>query len=128
MTSLTAKPRFHCWLHRSTPRTQPDPVGHSSTANADHTTVKLAAEHQATEQAIVESGVPYALLRNSWYLENYTAQLPAYVGQGAVLGSAGDGGISAATRADYAEAAAAVVLSETRPARSTSSAATSRSP
>ena len=52
------------------------------------------------------------MLRNSWYIENYTAQLPTYLEDGAVLGSADDGRVSAATRADYAEAAAAVLIGE----------------
>ena len=85
-------------------------VAYTSIANAGSTRMRLAEEHQATEQALAESGVPFALLRNSWYLENYTAQLGSYVEHGAVLGSAGSGRVSAATRADYAEAAAAVLL------------------
>jgi NAD(P)H dehydrogenase (quinone) len=85
-------------------------LAYTSIAKADHTSVPLAADHQATERALADSGLPHTLLRNSWYLENYTAQLPTYVEHSAVLGSAGDGRISAATRADYAEAAAAVLL------------------
>jgi NAD(P)H dehydrogenase (quinone) len=85
-------------------------LAYTSIANAESTRMRLAEEHQATEQALAESGVPFALLRNSWYLENYTAQLGSYVEHGAVLGSAGSGRVSAATRADYAEAAAAVLL------------------
>jgi NAD(P)H dehydrogenase (quinone) len=91
-------------------------------ANADRTSVLLAAEHQATEEALRESGVPFAVLRNGWYLENYTAQIPTYLEHGAVLGSAGEGRVSAATRADYAGAAAAVLTG------CTSWAATGRSP
>lgn len=87
-------------------------IAYTSIANADRTVMQLAAEHQATEQMLRESGVPFVLLRNSWYLENYTGQLAAYLQHGAVLGSAGDGQISAATRADYAQAAAAVLLKE----------------
>lgn len=89
---------------------------YTSIANADNTVMQLAADHQATEQALADSGVSYTLLRNSWYLENYTDQLATYIEHGAVLGSAGDGRVSAATRADYAEAAAAVLLSD-RPGR-----------
>jgi NAD(P)H dehydrogenase (quinone) len=89
-----------------------DLLVYTSIAHADRTHMQLAADHQATEEALAGSGVPFALLRNSWYLENYTAQLPTYLQHGAVLGSAGEGRVSAATRADYAEAAAAVLLSE----------------
>ena len=87
-------------------------IAYTSVANADSTAMQLAAEHQATEDVLRDSGVPFALLRNGWYLENYTDQLSVQLQHGAVLGSAGDGRVSAAARADYAEAAAAVLLSE----------------
>ena len=87
-------------------------VAYTSIAKADSTSIQLAAEHQETERMLAESGVPHVLLRNSWYLENYTAQLPVFVEHGTVLGSAGDGRVSAATRADYAAAAAAVLLAD----------------
>jgi NAD(P)H dehydrogenase (quinone) len=93
-----------------------DLLAYTSIANADHTSLKLAVDHQETEKAIVGSGLSYALLRNSWYLENYTDQLSAYVEHGAVLGSAGNGRVSAATRADYADGAAAVLLGESQAA------------
>jgi NAD(P)H dehydrogenase (quinone) len=85
-------------------------VAYTSIANADSTGMKLAAEHQATEAILRESGVPFVLLRNGWYLENYTDQLPGTLAQGAIAGSAGKGRVSAASRADYAHAAAAVLV------------------
>lgn len=87
-------------------------VAYTSIANADTTGMKLAAEHQATEAILKDSGVPFAILRNSWYLENYTDQLPGTLAQGALAGSAGEGKVSAASRADYAEAAAAVLVAD----------------
>ena len=89
-----------------------DLLAYTSIANADTTGMKLADEHLATEALLKESGVPFALLRNGWYLENYTDQLPGTLAQGALAGSAGDGKVSAATRADYAEAAAAVLTAD----------------
>src|SRR5690242_10049431 len=68
----------------------------------------LAADHRATEQAILDSGLPYTFLRNGWYNEVYTDQIAGHLAHG-VLGSAGDGRIASAARRDYA-AAAAVVL------------------
>jgi NAD(P)H dehydrogenase (quinone) len=53
--------------------------------------------------------LPYVLLRNGWYVENHLASLPAALEHGAFIGSAGDGRISGAPRADYADAAAAVL-------------------
>jgi NAD(P)H dehydrogenase (quinone) len=87
-------------------------LAYTSIANADTTGMKLAAEHQATEAILRESGVPFVLLRNGWYLENYTDQLPGTLAQGAIAGSAGEGRVSAATRADYAHAAAAVLVAD----------------
>ncbi|WP_353710488.1 SDR family oxidoreductase [Arthrobacter sp. K5] len=85
-------------------------IAYTSVANADTTAMQLAAEHIATEEILRDSGVPFVLLRNGWYLENYTGQLPVQVQHGAVFGSAGEGRVSAAARADYAAAAAAVLL------------------
>ncbi len=87
-------------------------VAYTSIANADTTGMKLAAEHQATEAILKDSGVPFAILRNGWYLENYTEQLQGTLAQGALAGSAGEGKVSAASRQDYAEAAAAVLVAE----------------
>ena len=86
-------------------------IAYTSIAHADTSTLLLAEEHRATEQLLAEAGVPHALLRNSWYTENYTAQLPVYLEHG-IAGAAGDGAVSAATRADYAAAAAAVVATD----------------
>jgi NAD(P)H dehydrogenase (quinone) len=86
-------------------------VAYTSILRADSTSLALAAEHQATEQILVELGLPHVLLRNGWYLENYTAQVPVHLEHG-VIGAAGSGRISAAARADYAEAAAAALLAD----------------
>lgn len=92
-------------------------LAYTSIANADTTGMKLAAEHQATEAILRESGVPFVLLRNGWYLENYTDQLPGTLAQGGLAGSAGDGKVSAASRDDYAHAAAAVLTAENQAGR-----------
>lgn len=86
-------------------------VIYTSAPYATTTSLQLAAEHKATEEAIGALGVPFTVLRNSWYFENYTAQIPTYLQHGAVIGSAGDGRISGAPRAEYGEAAAAVLTS-----------------
>lgn len=87
-------------------------LAYTSIANADSSGNSLAKEHHATEQAIVASGLPHTFLRNSWYLENYTDQLATYLEHGVVLGAAGEGRVSAAPRAEFAEAAAAALLTE----------------
>lgn len=66
----------------------------------------LAADHKDTEAYITASGLPFTLLRNGWYTENYTGSLQGAVAAGAVIGSAGDGQVSTASRQDFAEAIA----------------------
>lgn len=84
-------------------------LAYTSLLHADRSPLGLAAEHQATEALLQESGVPHVLLRNGWYTENYLASIPPALQHGAYIGSAGDGRIASAARADYAEAAAAVL-------------------
>ncbi|WP_405760784.1 SDR family oxidoreductase [Streptomyces sp. NBC_01420] len=72
----------------------------------------LADEHRATEQLILDSGLPYTFLRNGWYTENQTENLAPVLAHGAVVGSAGDGRIAYASRDDYAAAAAVVLTGE----------------
>ncbi|MEV5001664.1 SDR family oxidoreductase [Nocardioides sp. LML1-1-1.1] len=87
-------------------------LAYTSIPHADTNGMQLAAEHRATEEAITASGLPSSFLRNSWYVENYSGQLDTYREHGTVLGAAGDGKVSPATRADLAEAAAAVLVAE----------------
>ncbi|SMF17040.1 SDR family oxidoreductase [Streptomyces sp. Amel2xC10] len=75
-------------------------------------TAALADDHRATERALTASGVPYTLLRNGWYHENYTEQLAPVLEHDAVVSAAGEGRISSASRADYAAAAVAVLTGE----------------
>ncbi|MFF4790825.1 SDR family oxidoreductase [Streptomyces sp. NPDC001276] len=72
----------------------------------------LADDHLGTEEALLASGVPYVLLRNGWYHENYTEQLAPVLEHGAVVHAAGEGRISSAPRAEYAAAAVAVLTGE----------------
>ncbi len=87
-------------------------LAYTSVLHATGSALGLAAEHQQTEQALAASGVPYVLLRNGWYHENYSAGVPAAVAHDALLGAAGQGRIASAARADYAEAAAVVLTSD----------------
>ena len=84
-------------------------LAYTSIAHADSTTLLLAADHQATEQILAASGLPVVLLRNGWYVENWAGQIPVALEHGAIAGAAGEGRVSAATRADFAAAAAAVL-------------------
>ena len=72
----------------------------------------LADDHRATEKALLASGLPYTLLRNGWYHENYTENLAPVLEHNAVVAAAGEGRVSSAARADYAAAAVAVLTGE----------------
>ncbi|MBL8926089.1 MAG: SDR family oxidoreductase [Pseudonocardia sp.] len=85
-------------------------VAYTSIANADHSTNPLAPEHKGTEDVLRASGLPFTILRDNWYLENYTGQLPQYLATGEVLGIDGDARIGAATRADMAVAITTALL------------------
>jgi NAD(P)H dehydrogenase (quinone) len=85
-------------------------LAYTSILHADRSPLGLAMEHQATEALLRESGLPFVLLRNGWYTENYTGNVATAIAHGAVLGSARDGRIASAARADYAAAAAAVLV------------------
>jgi NAD(P)H dehydrogenase (quinone) len=81
-------------------------LAYTSVLRADTSVLGLAEEHRETEADIRKSGLPFIFLRNGWYTENYTVGIPSALSMGAVYGCAGDGRISSAARADYAEAAA----------------------
>jgi NAD(P)H dehydrogenase (quinone) len=87
-------------------------VGYTSIADADRSANPLAPEHKATEELLRASGLPFTILRDNWYLENYTGQVPQYLTQGEVLGLDGDARVGAATRADMAAAIAAALLDD----------------
>ena len=83
---------------------------YTSLYRATESPLPLAAEHVATEQAIAASGLPATILRNDWYTENYVGDLTRARETGEIAASAGDGRVSSASRVDYADAAAAVLL------------------
>lgn len=87
-------------------------IAYTSILRADTSALGLAAEHKETEAMLRASGVPFVLLRNGWYTENYAGVVSTAVQYGTLMGSAKDGRIAAASRADYAAAAAAVLVRE----------------
>jgi NAD(P)H dehydrogenase (quinone) len=84
-------------------------IAYTSVLRADTSTLLITAEHKATEELLRGSGIPYILLRNGWYIENYTERLATPLALGALFGAARDGRIAAASRADYAAAAITVL-------------------
>ena len=85
-------------------------IAYTSILHTDTSTLDLTIEHRTTEAYLKASGVPYVLLRNGWYTENDTAALASVLQHGAFIGASGAGKLSWAARADYAEAAAQVLI------------------
>ncbi len=87
-------------------------IVYTSAPSADDTTLVLAPEHAATEEAIRASGLPFTMLRNGWYHENFQQAFAQAAETGAIVDSVGDGRIASASRADLAEAAAVVLSTD----------------
>lgn len=87
-------------------------LAYTSLLHVDTSPMGLAQEHLATEAYIRNSGLPFVFLRNGWYTENYLASVKPALQHGAFIGSAGQGRIASAVRADYADAAAAVLVKD----------------
>lgn len=87
-------------------------IVYTSLLRADRSPLSVAREHPESEAYLRASGLAYTILRNGWYHENYTGSIPAALARQAFYGSAGAGRISSAARADYADAAVAVLLGE----------------
>lgn len=85
-------------------------LGYTSILRADSNPLKLAEEHRATEQVLAEGKVPYIVLRNGWYSENYLGSAALAMKFGLLQSASRDGRIATATRNDYAEGAAALML------------------
>jgi NAD(P)H dehydrogenase (quinone) len=86
-------------------------VAYTSITFGERSPMKLAGSHIATEKLIRDAGLPFVFLRDNWYFENYTARMGQILEHG-LIGSAGDGRIAGAARADFAAAAVAVLTGE----------------
>jgi NAD(P)H dehydrogenase (quinone) len=87
-------------------------IVYTSMLNADQAPNPIVGDHLDSELAIRESGVPFTFMRNGLYLERYTDHLSEYLEAGEIVGAAGNGRISPASRQDYAAAAATVLLDD----------------
>jgi NAD(P)H dehydrogenase (quinone) len=85
-------------------------IAYTSVLHADTNSLSVAPSHRATEAMLRGSGISHAILRNGWYTENYLIGADVAIAHGVLLGSSGAGRISAAARADYADAGAAVLV------------------
>ncbi len=87
-------------------------IVYTSGLKADDTPLPIAAMHLPTEQALRASGVPFTILRNGWYTENYERDIATVRETGVLLSSTGSGTVASASRQDLAEAIAVVATTE----------------
>ena len=66
-------------------------IAYTSLVNAQESDLFLAPTHKATEQAIMDTGIPYTFLRNNWYFENEAASIQGVLAGAPWVTSAGDG-------------------------------------
>ncbi|MGB7472569.1 SDR family oxidoreductase [Trichococcus sp.] len=84
-------------------------IAYTSLANAKESKNLFAPTHQATEAAILKTGIPYSFLRNNWYLENEISSIQGVLAGAPWVTSAENGKVGWALQQEYAEAAAAVL-------------------
>ncbi len=111
-TDFGSRVAQHTTVIRAAERAGVQLIAYTSIPRATDNPMILAQEHRGTEAVLAESTVPHSLLRNGWYWENYLDRATSAVEAGVFYGSGGDGLISAAARADYAEAAAVVLSTD----------------
>ncbi|CAD5265029.1 Quinone oxidoreductase 2 [Alteromonas sp. 38] len=87
-------------------------LAYTSLLKATTSPLLIAAEHKQTEVYIQKSGIPAVILRNGWYSENYTDAVQGAIDMGAVAGAAKTGKLHTASRQDYADAAASVLVAK----------------
>lgn len=87
-------------------------IVYTSAPAATTSALVLAPEHKATEEFLVASGVPFTILRNGWYTENYLGEIDKARASGEIVASVGDGTVASASRSDYADAAAVALLDD----------------
>ncbi|WP_225028384.1 SDR family oxidoreductase [Xinfangfangia pollutisoli] len=85
-------------------------IVYTSLLKGEASPMLLAQDHIETEAALKASGLATTILRNGWYTENFTGALGPAIQFGTILGAAGEGRVSSASRADYAEAIAVTAL------------------
>lgn len=79
--------------------------------------IPFAPDHYGTEQAIEKSGIPFTILRPSWYADSVFLWLPPVLAAGQWFTAAGDGRTAHVWRDDLAKTAAAALVSAPQESR-----------
>jgi NAD(P)H dehydrogenase (quinone) len=85
-------------------------IAYTSLPRAGQSAISFAPDHAGTEAAIIESRIPYTILRNNWYAENLLPALPMAIQSGTWYSAAANGAISYLARKEYAIAAARAIV------------------
>ncbi|MBB3540653.1 MULTISPECIES: SDR family oxidoreductase [unclassified Rhizobium] len=88
-------------------------IAYTSMPSPDKSLVTFAPDHLGTENAIKATGIPYTIIRNAWYMENYLHGMPHNLHSGTWYTATGEGKISNISREDCARAIAASLASNT---------------
>ncbi|SDM49056.1 NAD(P)H-binding protein [Nonomuraea jiangxiensis] len=83
-------------------------IAYTSFLGAATSATGVTEAHHATEKAILDSGLPYTMLRHPYYSEAFVPQISG----GELTGSTGGRGLNTAFRSDLAEAAANVLIDD----------------
>jgi NAD(P)H dehydrogenase (quinone) len=88
-------------------------IAYTSMPSPDKSLVTFAPDHLGTENAVKASGLPYTIIRNAWYLDNYMHSMPHNLQGGSWYTASGDGKVPNISRDDCALGAAAALASGT---------------
>ncbi|MEG0443139.1 MAG: SDR family oxidoreductase [Carnobacterium sp.] len=84
-------------------------IAYTSISKPENSHLSISHVHRVTEQLIHETGIPYAFLRNNWYIENEIGLVETILAGEPLVTSAGNGRVGWVPRVDYAEAAAVIL-------------------
>ena len=82
---------------------------YTSIIHADTSSTSHAEEHRITELELESAGIPFTILRNGWYTENYINSILSTLNWNNLVNTTDEVKIASAARADFADAAVAVL-------------------
>ncbi|CDM58311.1 MULTISPECIES: SDR family oxidoreductase [Rhizobium] len=88
-------------------------IAYTSMPSPDKSLVTFAPDHLGTENAIKATGIPYTIIRNAWYMDNYLHGMPHNLQSGSWYTGSGEGRVANISREDCARAIAAALASST---------------
>ena len=109
---LTGRDELHANAISAAGRAGAGHLIYTSMLQAPDSKSGIAQSHAVTEDLIRRSALPFTILRNGWYTENYELSIPAVAATGVLMVSVGDARVASATRQDYAEAIAVVATTD----------------